>query len=134
MEQKIINLLHDAQDVAVVGISGKPQRDSHIVAAFLQNLGYRIVPINPRLTEVLGETCYPSLADYGKPVDIVDIFRKPEAVPPIVGEAISTGAKAVWMQEGISHPVAGRKAEDAGLTVIQDTCIKKVLAGLGGRP
>ncbi len=134
MDQEIVKLLHDAQDVAVVGISDKPERDSHAVAAFLQDLGYHIVPINPRLTEVLGERCYPSLADYGKAVDIVDIFRKPEAVPPIVDEAISTGAKAVWMQEGIRHEEAARKAQDAGLTVIQDECIKKVLAALGGRP
>jgi predicted CoA-binding protein len=134
MDQKFIDLLHDAQEIAVVGISDKPERDSHAVAAFLQGLGYRIVPINPRLMEVLGETCYPTLAAYGKPVDIVDIFRKPEAVPPIVDEAISTGAKAVWMQEGVSHIEAARKALKAGLLVVQDQCIKKVLASLGGRP
>ncbi len=134
MEQEIVKLLHDAQDIAVVGISDKPERDSHAVAAFLQGLGYRIVPINPRLSEVLGERCYPSLAAYGKAVDIVDIFRKPEAVPPIVDEAIATGAKAVWMQEGISHAEAAHKAQGAGLAVIQDACIKKVLAALGGRP
>ncbi len=134
MDQKIIDLLHDAQEIAVVGISDKPERDSHVVAAFLQNLGYSIVPINPRLTEVLGETCYPTLAAYGKPVDIVDIFRKPEAVPDIAEEAAATGAKALWMQEGISHPDAARKAQEAGLLVVQDQCIKKVLASLGGRP
>ena len=134
MDQEIVKLLHDAQDVAVVGISDKPERDSQAVAAFLQGLGYHIVPINPRLTEVLGERCYPSLTAYGKAVDIVDVFRKPEAVPPIVDEAISTGARAVWMQEGIRHADAARKAQAAGLTVIQDECIKKVLAALGGRP
>jgi hypothetical protein len=134
MDQEFIDLLHGAQEIAVVGISDKPERDSHAVAAFLQGLGYRIVPINPRLTEVLGEACYPTLAAYGRPVDIVDIFRKPEAVPPIVDEAISTGAKAVWMQEGVSHAEAARKAQESGLLVVQDQCIKKVLASLGGRP
>jgi uncharacterized protein len=134
VDERIKSLLHDASDVAVVGISDKPERASHAVAAFLKESGYRIIPINPTLDEVLGEPCYPSLSAYGKPVDIVDVFRNPEAVPPIVDEAIATGAKAVWLQEGVRNDPAARKAEEAGLLVVQDLCIKKVLVALGGRP
>lgn len=134
MDERVKALLHEAKDVAVVGISDKPERPSHAVAAYLQQLGYRIIPINPVLKEVLGEVCYPSLSAYGKRVDIVDVFRSPEAVPPVVDEAIATGAKAVWLQEGIRNAEAALKAEAAGLLVVQDLCIKKVLEAHGGRP
>jgi predicted CoA-binding protein len=134
MDERIKALLHEAREVAVVGISDKPDRPSHAVAAFLQEQGYRIIPINPALKAVLGEPCYPSLSAYGKKVDIVDIFRSPDAVPPIVDEAIATGAKAVWLQEGIRNDEAARKAEQAGLLVVQDLCIMKVLEAHGGRP
>ena len=130
----MIALLREAKVIAVVGISNKPERASHEVAAYLQEQGYTIVPVNPGLKEVLGETCYPSLSDYGKPVDIVDVFRSPEAVPPIADEAIATGARALWMQEGVTHPEAAARAEAAGLLVIQDLCIKKVLMTYGGHP
>ncbi len=130
----MLALLREAKVIAVVGISDKPERASNEVAAYLQGQGYAIVPVNPGLKEVLGETCYPSLSAYGKPVDIVDVFRNPESVPPIADEAIATGARALWMQEGVSHPEAAAKAEAAGLLVIQDLCIKKVLMTYGGRP
>ncbi len=130
----MLALLREAKVIAVVGISNKPERASHEVAAYLQEQGYTIVPVNPGLKEVLGETCYPSLSDYGKPVDIVDVFRSPEAVPPIADEAIATGARALWMQEGVTHPEAAARAEAAGLLVIQDLCIKKVLMTYGGHP
>ena len=130
----MLALLREAKVVAVVGISNKPERASHEVAAYLQEQGYTIVPVNPGLKEVLGETCYPSLSAYGKPVDIVDVFRSPESVPPIAEEAIATGARALWMQEGVTHPEAAARAEAAGLLVIQDLCIKKVLMTYGGHP
>ncbi len=134
MDEKIRTLLHEARDIAVVGISDKPDRPSHDVAAYLQSAGYRVIPINPVLSEVLGERCYPTLAAYGKPVDVVDIFRKPEAVPPVVEEALTVGTRAVWMQEGIRHPESAAKARSAGIFVVEDLCIKKVLMALGGRP
>lgn len=134
MDQAVLTLLREAREIAVVGISAKPDRPSHEVAAFLQSRGYRIVPVNPGLQEVLGERCYPSLAAYGKPVDIVDVFRAPEAVPPIVDEAIAAGAKCVWMQEGVSHADAAAKARAAGLLVVEDRCILKALVASGIGP
>lgn len=134
MDQRVRDLLREAKVIAVVGISDKPERASHEVAAYLQRQGYAIVPVNPKLASVLGEPCFASLSAYGKAVDIVDIFRASDAVPPIVDEAISAGARAVWMQEGVSHTDAAARAESAGLTVVQDRCIKKVLMSYGGRP
>jgi predicted CoA-binding protein len=131
MEEAILTLLREAREIAVVGISAKPDRPSHEVAAYLQARGYRIIPVNPGLAEVLGERCYPSLAGYGKPVDIVDVFRNSEAVPPIVDEAIAARARCVWMQEGVSHAEAAAKAREAGLLVVEDRCIKKVLQAQG---
>jgi uncharacterized protein len=134
MDQRALDLLREAKVIAVVGISDKPERASHEVAAYLQSVGYRIVPVNPALKEVLGEPCFPSLSAYGQPVDIVDIFRASEAVPPIVEEAIAAGARGVWMQEGVIHAEAAARAEAAGLCAVQDLCIKKVLMTYGGRP
>ena len=134
MKEDIRTLLRGARDIAVVGISSKPERASHEVAAYLQRCGYHVIPINPGLSEVLGEPCFPSLSAYGKPVDIVDIFRNSDAVPPIVDEAIATGARCVWMQEGVAHEAAAEKAKLVGLTVVQDLCIKKVLEEWGGKP
>jgi hypothetical protein len=134
MDDSILRALRDAKVVAVVGISGDPEKPSHYVARYLQEQGYRIVPVNPTLPEVLGEKCYPALSDFVGKVDIVDIFRKPEAVPPIVEEAIALGASCVWMQEGVRHPDAARRAREAGLLVVEDACMKNVLMGLGGRP
>jgi len=110
--------------VAVVGLSADPGRPSFQVAQYLQEHGYRIVPVNPGCAQVLGEKCYPSLKDLPFPVEVVDIFRKVEAIPAIVAEAIAIGAKAVWMQLGLSEPESARRARAAGLQVVMDRCIK----------
>jgi predicted CoA-binding protein len=119
--------LAGARTIAVVGLSPNPDRPSHRIAEFLIERGYEVIPIRPGAETVLGRKAYPSLAAYGRAVDVVDIFRKPEAVPAIVDEAISLGCKVIWMQEGISHPEAARVAETAGLKVVQNKCIYKVL-------
>lgn len=120
---QITSILSGARTIAVVGLSDRPDRPSHRVAAYMQQQGYRIIPVNPAITSALGETAYPSLRDVPVPVDVVDIFRKPEAVPPVVEEAIAIGAKAIWMQSGITHPEAAAKARAAGLQVVMDRCI-----------
>jgi uncharacterized protein len=121
--EQIRDLLRDAHTIAVIGLSDKPDRDSHRVARYLQSQGYRIIPVNPAVAEVLGEKSYPSLKDVPGPVNIVDIFRKPEAIPAIVDEAIAKGARAVWMQLGLAHEPAAAKARAAGLQVVMDKCI-----------
>lgn len=118
-------VLRGYRTVAVVGISSRPDRPSHEVAAYLKGQGYRIIPVNPREGEVLGERAYPDLRSVPEPVEVVDIFRRPEDVPPVVEEAIAIGAKAVWMQEGIVHQEAARRAREAGLAVVMDRCMKK---------
>jgi predicted CoA-binding protein len=123
--EEIRSILKTYRTIAVVGLSDKPDRDSHRVAAYLRQKGYRIIPVNPMVAEVLGEKSYPSLKDVPEPVEIVDIFRRPEAVPPIVDEAIAVGAKVVWMQEGIVHNEAAAKARAAGLQVVMNRCILK---------
>src|SRR6266851_9438065 len=112
--EEVRTLLKNARTIAVVGLSDKPDRDSYRVAAYLQSRGYRIIPVNPTLDEVLGEKAYSSLCDVPEEIDVVDIFRKPEAVPEIVDEAIAVGAKVVWMQEGIAHNAAADKARASG--------------------
>jgi predicted CoA-binding protein len=123
--EEIRRLLKQARTIAVVGISDRPDRPSYGVAAYLQAHGFRIFPVNPNHQAVLGETCYPSLRDVPDPIDIVDIFRRPEAVPPIVAEAIGVKARAVWMQEGIVHNGAADQARAAGLIVVMNKCILK---------
>ena len=117
--------LRGAKTIAVVGLSGRRFRPSHGVAEYLQRAGYRVIPVNPRETEVLGEKAYPDLASVPLPVDIVDIFRRSEHVPEIVEEAIRIGAKMVWMQEGVIHEDAARSALATGLKVVMDRCILK---------
>jgi len=107
---------------AVVGLSANPSRPSHSVASFLVQRGYRIVPVNPYLTEVLGETCYPDLASVPFPVEVVDIFRRSEYAGAVVDEAIAIGAKAVWMQLGVIDHAAAARARRAGLEVVMDRC------------
>ena len=126
-EEELKKTLQQSKTVAVVGISPKPDRPSYIVAAYLKAKGYRIIPVRPDGEEILGEKVYHSLTEIPKAIeiDIVDIFRKPEDVPPVAEEAIRRGAKVVWMQEGITHPEAAGKAEKAGLKVVMDRCIKK---------
>lgn len=122
--EKITGILKNYRVVAVVGLSADPQRSSNQVARYLQQHGYRIVPVHPGCEEVLGEKCYPSLKDIPFPVEVVDIFRKVEAIPEVVDEAIAVRAKVVWMQLGLEEPEAARKAREAGLQVVMDRCMK----------
>lgn len=122
---EIRQILEVARNVAVVGLSDRPDRPSYGVAAYLQRHGYRILPVNPHLTEVLGEPAYPELAAVPDAVDIVDIFRRPEAVPEIVEQAIAKRARVVWMQEGIVHNAAADRARQAGLQVVMSRCLLK---------
>ncbi|MGA3095199.1 MAG: CoA-binding protein [Bryobacteraceae bacterium] len=123
--RRITDILRSAHTIAVVGLSGKRFRPSFGVAEYLQRAGYRIIPVNPRETEVLGEKSYPDLDAVPEPIDIVDIFRRSEHVPAIVEAALRKGARAVWMQEGVVHEDAARRAEAAGLAVVMDRCILK---------
>ena len=117
--------LGNARTIAVVGLSDKPERDSNEVARYLQSQGYRVVPVNPMLTEALGEKAYPSLSAIPRdvPIDIVDVFRRSDQVPPVVDEAIARGDKVVWMQLGVENAAAAAKARAAGLTVFENLCI-----------
>src|SRR5579863_9389707 len=119
------DLLKNSRTIAVVGLSSRRHRPSYGVAEYLQSVGYRIIPVNPAETEVLGEKSYPRLEDIPEHVDIVDIFRRSELVAPVVESAIRIGASAVWMQEGVVDQVSGRKAKAAGLAVVIDRCILK---------
>ncbi len=123
---KIGQILRSVKTIAVVGLSDKPDRDSYMVARYLQGHGYRIIPVNPAAQEILGERSYPDLASIPAEitVDVVDIFRKPEFIPAIVDAAIARGARAVWMQLGLAHNAAAEKARAAGLAVVMDRCIK----------
>ncbi|MHB1185281.1 MAG: CoA-binding protein [Desulfobulbia bacterium] len=127
----IKKLLATAKTIAVVGLSPKETRPSNMVARYLIAAGYTIIPVNPGQEEILGLDCYPDLGSIPVPVDIVDIFRRSEDVPPIVAESIAIGAKAVWMQEGVVHAEAARTAQAAGLLVVMDRCLKTVHYGLG---
>lgn len=130
-EQTIASILKNYRVVAVVGLSPKPERPSYQVAQYLQNHGYRIVPVNPGCREILGEKCYPGLKDIPFPVEVVDIFRQVDAIPAIVADAIAVGAKAVWMQLGLEEPQAAQMAEKAGLQVVMNRCMKVDHAALG---
>lgn len=122
--REVAEILKNYRTVAVVGLSGDPARPSYQVAQYLKQHGYRIIPVNPACNEVLGEKCYPSLKAIPFPVEVVDIFRKAEAIPAIVDEAIAVGARAVWMQLGLSEPQAAQKARNAGIKVVMDRCMK----------
>ena len=124
-DEGLQHLLTTARTIAVVGLSDKPERDSNEVARYLQSQGYRILPVNPMLSEVLGERAFPSLTALppGTRVDIVDIFRRSDQVGPVVDEALSIGAGAVWMQLGVTNAEAAAKAELRGVPVVQDLCI-----------
>jgi hypothetical protein len=121
----IPELLKKSHVIAVVGLSSKKFRPSYGVAEYMQREGYRIIPVNPNEAEVLGEKSYARLEDVPEHIDIVDVFRRSDFVPPIVESAIRVGASAVWMQEGVEDESAARKARDAGLTVVMDRCILK---------
>ncbi len=119
------DLLKNSRTVAVVGLSSRSHRPSYGVAEYLQSVGYRVIPVNPAETEVLGEKCYARLEDIPDHVDIVDIFRRSEFVPEIVESAIRIGASGVWMQEGVIHAEAAERARRAGLLVVMNACILK---------
>ena len=118
-------ILQTCHIVAVVGLSPDPERHSHRVSKYLRDQGYKIVPVNPMATEVLGEKCYPDLLSIPEPVEVVDIFRRSEDIPPIVDQAIRIKAKAVWMQEGIVNEDAASRADQAGIMVVMDRCMLK---------
>ncbi|MGE5578346.1 MAG: CoA-binding protein [Syntrophothermus sp.] len=123
-DEEIKQLIGSAKTIAVVGLSKDPNKDSYRVAKYLQDHGYKIIPVNPTISEVLGEKAYPSLKEVPGPVDIVDVFRRPEDVPPIAEAAAGIKAKALWMQLGIVNDSAAKTAADAGLKVVMDRCLK----------
>ncbi|MBL7164479.1 MAG: CoA-binding protein [Anaerolineales bacterium] len=122
-EETIRKILSDTKTIAVVGFSSRPEKAGDYVPAYLQGQGYRIIPVNPNLEEALGEKVYADLPSISGPVDVVLIFRRSEAVPLFVEQAIQTGAKAVWMQLGIANEEAASKARAAGLDVVMDRCM-----------
>jgi predicted CoA-binding protein len=121
-EITITRILKECRTIAVVGLSSNPARPSYGVASYMKAQGYRVIPVNPNETNVLGEPAYPSLAAVPGTIDLVNIFRKSEDVLPIVEEAIARGAKAIWMQEGITHEQAAVRAGESGLLVVMDRC------------
>jgi uncharacterized protein len=124
---RTLELLRTARTIAVVGLTDDISRPSYNVSAYLQSRGYRVVPINPNLSEVLGERAYPSLSEAAKneKIDIVDVFRRPDAVPEIVDDVLALGIPALWLQETVVHEEAAQKARDAGVLVVMDKCILK---------
>jgi hypothetical protein len=128
-------VLRGFRRVAVVGISPRPERDSHEVARYLQEHGYTVVPVNPTVDEVLGERCWPSLEQVPGPIEVVDVFRRSELAGEVVDSAIAIGANAVWMQDGVIDEAAAQRAEDAGLLVVMDRCmLRDHAAGLASTP
>ena len=136
LDERIVQILNHQRTIAVVGLSPKPHRASFDVARYMQGNGYRIIPINPNESDVLGEKAYATLTEAAKheKIDLVNCFRNSEDIPPVVDEAIAIGAKGVWMQLGITHAEAAAKAQAAGMLVVQDHCIKidhRVMRSLG---
>ena len=119
------DLLKQARTIAVVGLSDKPLRPSHGVSLYMQQQGYRVIPVNPNVESVLGQKAYPSLRDVPERIDVVNIFRRPEFVPEVVEQAIALKVPAVWMQEDVIHEAAAAKARQAGILVVMDRCILK---------
>ncbi len=131
---EIKRLLEGARNVAVVGLSESPYRTSHAIASILQRFGYRIFPVNPNLTRpILGEKPYATVQEIPEPIDIVDVFRRSEKVMPVAEDAVAAGAKVLWMQSGVINEEAAEYAEEHGLTVVMDRCIKVDHASLVGR-
>jgi len=122
-DQTVDKLLRESKTIAVVGFSRRPSRAGYYVPAYLQQQGYRIIPVNPYAQEGLGERAYPTLEDIPEPVDLVLLFQRSEKVPPFVEQAIAIGAKGVWMQSGITHSAAAARAQEAGLDVVQNRCM-----------
>lgn len=125
-DAELRSILGDAETIAVVGLSSNPFKDSFEIAEYLQDKGYRIVPVNPNETEVLGETAYPSLLDVPEDIriDVVDVFRRAADTPPVAEQAVQVGAKVLWLQDGIVNDEARRIAEEGGLAVIMGVCIR----------
>jgi predicted CoA-binding protein len=121
--ETVKKILRTYRSVAVVGISDRPERPSYIVSSYLQSRGYRIIPVNPRISRVLDENAYPDLASVPFEIEVVDIFRRSEDIPIVVDAAIKKGARAIWMQEGVINEAAADKAEAAGLEVVMDLCM-----------
>ena len=121
----MIEMLRAARTIAVVGLSSKRMRPSYGVAAYMQQHGYRIIPVNPAETEVLGEKAYPTLGEVPEKIDIVDVFRRSEAVPEVVDEAVRLGISYLWLQEDVIHEIAAERARTAGIKVVMDRCILK---------
>jgi hypothetical protein len=132
--ESVQEILAQTKTIAVVGLSDKPDRPSNEVAGYMQAHGYRIIPVNPTIQEALGEKAYPSLRDLTERVDVVQIFRRSEEVPPIVDDAIAIGAKVVWMQPGAENEAAAAKAEAAGLKAVVGACMRAVHRALSERP
>lgn len=128
-----LQIIQTSQSVALVGVSSNPIRSSNFVASYLVRTPFRTYPVNPAYDEVLGLKCYDSLRDLPEVPDIVDVFRRHDAIPEVVDEAIEIGAKVVWLQLGLRHEEAARKAADAGLLVVQDRCLKIEHARFSGR-
>jgi predicted CoA-binding protein len=131
LEDRIGKILAGSRTVAVVGISDRPDRPSHGVAKYLQERGFRVIPVNPRIGEVLGEKSYGSLSEIPVKIDLVDVFRRSEEVPPIAEEAVRVGARFFWMQEGVVSELARDILDAAGIPWIMDRCVKKELAKRG---
>lgn len=123
--ERIADLLKTAKTIAVVGLTDSPLRPSYGVSSYMQSQGYRIIPVNPNVRDSLGEKAYGSLLDVPEKIDIVNIFRRPEAVPEVVDQAIQLRVPAIWMQEGVVHEAAAEKARKAGIFVVMDRCILK---------
>lgn len=130
-DQQLRDLLGASRTIAIVGASSKPDRPSHGIMKALIHAGFRVIPVTPKETSVLGRKAYPSLEDVPEPVDIVDVFRRPEDTPPVAEQAVKIGAKALWLQLGIANDEAKRIAEAGRLTVVMDLCIGQTVQRLG---
>lgn len=123
-DDELKEILLSARTIASVGLSSNQEKESYGVASYLKEQGYRVIPVNPTATEILGEKAYPDLQSVPEEIDVVQVFRKPEDVPPVVDDAIKAGAKVIWMQEGIVNEAAAQKAREAGLQVVMDACMR----------
>ena len=123
-DHELKEILQSAKTIASVGLSSNPQKESYGIVTYLKQQGYHIIPVNPTADEIMGEKSYPDLPSVPEKIDVVQVFRKPEDVPPVVDDAIKAGAKVIWMQEGIVNEEAAQKAREAGLQVVMDACMR----------
>ena len=123
-DEMMKDILVSAKTIASVGLSSNTQKESYWIVSYLKDQGYRIIPVNPTADEILGEKAYPDLESIAEKIDVVQVFRKPDDVPPVVDSAIKVGARVVWMQEGIVNEEAAQKAREAGLQVVMDACMR----------